>query len=179
VTSAESERIDVRCHFRRFDDVCVRSALPPKATSNFRPEIFQRWFPILNRVRLFHNADVVYHRLRIPRFVPCRIDHYIAPTLTIELVLSASGAAPTCDCCGAPMRLVHWKRRRFWGCTRFPQCRNTERWHASQTSAARHVREPVEVVAQCPHCPKKLRVPAGRFLNVRCPCCNGHFQAQT
>jgi HJR/Mrr/RecB family endonuclease len=71
---------------------------------------------------------VVLHRLRLPRMERCSRGHDVAPTLDPSAVLTASGAAPICDQCGAPMRLVHWKRRKFWGCTRYPKCRHTRRW---------------------------------------------------
>ena len=72
-------------------------------------------------------GKTVFHRLRAPQPVKCTDGHEVSPTLDIGQVLSSSGAAPICHC-GAPMRLVHWKRRRFWGCTRYPHCRQTRNW---------------------------------------------------
>jgi restriction system protein len=71
-------------------------------------------------------GKVVLHRLRTPRLERCDGNHDVAPTLDIATVLTTANAAPICEC-GAPMRLVHWKKRRFWGCTRYPQCRYTRR----------------------------------------------------
>lgn len=33
-----------------------------------------------------------------------------------------------CSECGAPMEIKNGYRGKFWGCTRFPQCRHTEDW---------------------------------------------------
>lgn len=33
-----------------------------------------------------------------------------------------------CPECGAPMEIKNGYRGKFWGCTRFPQCRHTEDW---------------------------------------------------
>lgn len=33
-----------------------------------------------------------------------------------------------CPECGAPMEIKNGYRGKFWGCTRFPQCRYTEDW---------------------------------------------------
>jgi len=73
-------------------------------------------------------GDVVQHRLRVPQTVVCRNGHEVVATLDIEKVLTTSGAAPTCKNCGKPMRIVHWKKRKFWGCTGFPNCRHTRSW---------------------------------------------------
>jgi HJR/Mrr/RecB family endonuclease len=77
-------------------------------------------------------GKIVFHRLRAPQPVKCASGHEVLPTLDIGAVLSSSGATPNCPDCGAPMRLVHWKRRRFWGCTRYPECRRTQTWRRAR-----------------------------------------------
>jgi restriction system protein len=74
-------------------------------------------------------GKIVLHRLRTPRLEKCGSSHDVAPTLDIATVLTTSDAAPICEC-GAPMRLVHWKQREFWGCTRYPRCRYTRSWRS-------------------------------------------------
>jgi restriction system protein len=76
-----------------------------------------------------HCGKVVLHRLRMPRLERCSYGHDVGPTLDVATVLTTSDAAPTCKC-GAPMRLVHWNKKRFWGCTRYPQCRYTRSWRS-------------------------------------------------
>ena len=73
-------------------------------------------------------GDVVWHQLRVPRLERCRVGHDVEPTLDRSTVLATAGAAPSCEC-GAPMRVVHWNKQRFWGCTRYPRCRQTRRFH--------------------------------------------------
>ncbi len=77
-------------------------------------------------------GKIVIHRLRTPQPVKCANGHEVLPTLDIGAVLASSGAAPNCPDCGHPMRLVHWNRRRFWGCTRFPECRRTQTWRKAR-----------------------------------------------
>jgi restriction endonuclease Mrr len=69
-------------------------------------------------------GDIVSHRLRASQVVPCREGHPVLPTL----YLSTSGVIPACPRCGLPMHKVQGtkgRKRPFWGCTGYPECRGS------------------------------------------------------
>lgn len=70
-------------------------------------------------------GDVVEHYLRSPKNIMCRHGHPVTPTLSINDLLVRSGGPPTCVRCGAPMRSINGKHGKFWGCTKYPECRYT------------------------------------------------------
>jgi HJR/Mrr/RecB family endonuclease len=65
-------------------------------------------------------GGTVYHRLRTPQVVNCTTGHPVEPTLTIESILATSGAAPNCQKCGAPMRVVIGNGKNFGGALSIP-----------------------------------------------------------
>lgn len=67
----------------------------------------------------------VVHSLRHPRDELCQYGHVVTPTLTIEDVLAGANAPPKCARCGATMRLVTGRNGKFWGCSRYPECRSS------------------------------------------------------
>lgn len=71
---------------------------------------------------------IVLHHLRASRLERCSSGHDVRPGLDVSTVLTTAGAAPVACQCGAPMRLVNSKNRRFWGCTRYPACRHTRQF---------------------------------------------------
>lgn len=75
-------------------------------------------------------GERVRHSLGSPRDEQCVNGHTVVPTLTVEDVLAGLGAYPRPSCvrCGTPMRLVNGRRGKFWGCSRYPQCRSTRRY---------------------------------------------------
>lgn len=61
----------------------------------------------------------------------CVNGHQMTNDITSALIRSASFAPDTvCDRCGSEMRLVNGWRGKFWGCSRYPQCRFTRRHRA-------------------------------------------------
>jgi restriction system protein len=64
---------------------------------------------------------IVRHQLRTPEPLTCPNGHVVEPTLNM----------PACIKCGTPMRLINGKRGRFWGCSRYPECRSTRNYGSS------------------------------------------------
>jgi len=52
----------------------------------------------------------------------CPNGHLVAMNIGRMDLNNIPPEAPTCDRCGSPMRLL--RRRRFWGCSRYPICRS-------------------------------------------------------
>jgi restriction system protein len=76
-------------------------------------------------------GDVVAFDLRDPtEEIICRNGHSVrndAPNL-LEIRLIAEG--PVCEKCGSKMRQVSGRFGKFWGCTNYPECRNTRPFSA-------------------------------------------------
>lgn len=63
----------------------------------------------------------------VPASAQCENGHTITSNIvTADFRILAEGEVPYCDSCGAPMRLVNWNGREFWGCTGYPKCRATK-----------------------------------------------------
>jgi Restriction endonuclease/Topoisomerase DNA binding C4 zinc finger len=59
----------------------------------------------------------------------CANGHQITNKITTRLVCSGAFAPESfCEKCGADMRLVTGRYRKFWGCSRYPKCRFTRRY---------------------------------------------------
>jgi restriction system protein len=62
-------------------------------------------------------------------------------SLPLVLTRSLSGdPTPLCPQCDAPMRVVSWKRRKFWGCSNYPRCKHTKSDVALSSSRYRTTR---------------------------------------
>jgi HJR/Mrr/RecB family endonuclease len=63
------------------------------------------------------------------RSVLCSRGHAVTATITFENIAASIPKPgirpPRCSKCGTPMRLVKGKRGKFWGCSRYPDCRST------------------------------------------------------
>ena len=61
--------------------------------------------------------------------VLCSRGHSVAAPITFENIAASIPKPgirpPKCSKCGTPMRLLKGKRGKFWGCSRFPDCRST------------------------------------------------------
>ena len=56
----------------------------------------------------------------------CVAGHSVTSNITqSDFRTVISKERPYCEC-GAPMRIVKWDNRRFWGCTRYPRCKQTK-----------------------------------------------------
>ena len=71
-------------------------------------------------------GDVVVFNLRNSTTeMCCKNSHVVRNDAPDSLVIKSIAEAPVCERCGAKMRLVKGK---FWGCSNYPQCRNTKRY---------------------------------------------------
>jgi hypothetical protein len=71
----------------------------------------------------------VFHSLRAPQDVSCPNGHMVAPSLNLDTVLGViPGSPPSCPRCGGSMRARHGRHGPFWGCSRYPRCRETRRY---------------------------------------------------
>ncbi|MBZ5609431.1 MAG: restriction endonuclease [Acidobacteriia bacterium] len=63
----------------------------------------------------------------LPASAQCRNGHAVTSNIVIaDFRILAEAEVPYCETCGAPMRLVKWHGREFWGCTSYPKCRSTK-----------------------------------------------------
>jgi HJR/Mrr/RecB family endonuclease len=63
----------------------------------------------------------------LPGTAQCPNGHpVISNIVTADLRILREGEVPYCGTCGAPMRLVEWRGRKFWGCTSYPKCRSSK-----------------------------------------------------
>ena len=80
-------------------------------------------------------GETVTHSLGSSSEVKCSQGHLVAPTISLEDFSTSNPqretkpqrgtATPICRNCSSAMRLVKGKRGKFWGCSRFPDCRST------------------------------------------------------
>jgi len=75
--------------------------------------------------RCLECGDVVKHHIRSPENALCRNGHTVPATLSIDDLLETDPRSQQCARCGAPTRLVNGKKGKFWGCTKYPECRHT------------------------------------------------------
>lgn len=61
-----------------------------------------------------------------PRVGTCANGHRITnEIIKTDMKIFSTSEVPYCDRCGIPMRKVWGYRRKFWGCPRYPKCRET------------------------------------------------------
>ena len=63
----------------------------------------------------------------------CPSGHVVKSTITrSDLRIFTPTGVPYCEKCGSAMRIVKGYRGQFWGCTRYPKCRNTKKLSAQR-----------------------------------------------
>ena len=63
----------------------------------------------------------------LPGSAQCPNGHTVTSNIvTADLRILREGEVPYCETCGAPMRIVEWRGRSFWGCTSYPKCRSSK-----------------------------------------------------
>ena len=113
----------------------ARSALEFAKKASIEPVDGEALVEMMFRSKPATNRDDVYrslcleceaevsHRARTPEAVLCTNGHEVAPTIIIDDVMGLSpGSAPRCPKCAIPMKLLKKNGKRFWGCSRYPEC---------------------------------------------------------
>lgn len=65
----------------------------------------------------------------------CPKNHLVRNDSPDSLAIRLISEAPTCEKCGAKMRLVNGRFGKFWGCSKYPKCRSKRRYFSRQVNA--------------------------------------------
>ncbi len=100
------------------------------------PELVNRAYPIREDVSTTSAMCLEFgavERLsisQVPTFGTCPNGHQIANEITPTVICNALERGGVCERCGSELRLINSRYRRFWGCSRYPQCKFRRRYHA-------------------------------------------------
>jgi restriction system protein len=72
--------------------------------------------------------DVVFNLREPTTEINCKNAHIVKNDSPDSLIIKLIAEAPSCEKCGAKMRLVNGRRGKFWGCSNYPKCRSTKRY---------------------------------------------------
>ena len=75
-------------------------------------------------------GELVGHNIRAPFDGYCVNGHRVRPSLSLDDILPSQFSSIFCSECSSPMRLKNGKWGKFWGCTKYPICKNKKRFRA-------------------------------------------------